>query len=871
MKGTSDFPHAGVSYRLHDLRLLAEEAGIDLASVPFSGRVLLESILRNESRELALTCARRLAVGEEAGIEFAFRPARLLLQDYTGVPALVDLAAMRDHASERAGDPRRINPVVRTDVVIDHSLQADVAGVPDAQERNEREELLRNEERFAFLGWASRSFDRMRVFPPGNGIVHQINLERLASVVTTDESVEAPLLLPDTVIGTDSHTTMVNGLGVLGWGVGGLEAESIMLGVPVTTRVPPIIGVRLSGELSPGVTATDLVLTLTERLRAEGVVGAWIEFTGPALGRLSATDRCTVANMAPEYGAMLAFFPVDAQTLHYLRLTGRAEQEVVRVEAYCRRQGLLWEEGAPSPRFGRLLEFNLGTVEACVAGPSAPHQRVSLGGLRGSFERFAGVEGPAAPGLSDGAIVIAAITSCTNTSNPTSMIAAGLLARRAVERGLRVPAHVKTSLAPGSPAVTRYLREAGLLEPLEALGFHVIGYGCTTCNGGSGPLKSDVAEQLARSGAVVASVLSGNRNFEGRVHVQTRANYLASPALVVALALAGNVRVDLDREPLAFDAERRPVSLRDIWPGSEEVARIVAASVRPDVFTAGARLASFDAARRDDAPLASDVFSWKEASTYIRRPPYLSANSGARTVTDARALVALGDDVSTDQISPVGAISERSPAGRYLSERGVLPTRFNSYGSRRGNHEVMARGTFSSSGLKNLLVPGLRGGDTVHLASGQVMPVFEAAQAYRATGTPLVVLAGRNYGMGSSRDWAAKGPWMLGVRAVIAESFERIHRSNLIAMGILPIEFEPGDRWWDLGLTGHERFSFEDVHSPRARIHVHARGEGTLFEFKGTARIDSEGELALYLHGGMLPYLLHSPAPGSRAHGLETT
>ncbi len=808
----------------------------DLSSVPYCGRVLAESLLRNGDTDKAALLVKRLAAGEDPDLEMEFRPARILVQDYTGIPLLVDLAALRD----RVDQPARVNPALPVDVVVDHSVQTDFAGRPDALSRNESLELSRNGERYAFLKWAERAFDRLRVIPPGQGIVHQVNLERLATVVATEDGES----FPDSVIGTDSHTTMVNGLGVLGWGVGGLEAEALLVGLAHPIKIPPVVGVRLTGAIKPGVGPTDVVLTLTQLLRKENVRGLLVEFTGPGLAQLSAQDRCTIANMAPEYGAMTGFFPVDEETLRYLRETGRPSDEVQRVERYCREQGLL-RTGA-EPRFGRLIEFDLGTVRPSLAGPSRPDQRIDLSDLPDSFAARLDRE----PGSRDGDLAIASITSCTSTSNPQAMLAAGLLARRAVERGLTVPKHVKTSLSPGSLAVTRYLKDTGLLDDLETLGFHIAGYGCMTCNGGSGALHPEIAEAVDRDGLVAAAVLSGNRNFEGRVHPQVRAGYLASPALVVALALVGHVRIDLEAEPLGIGSDGEPVFLRDIWPSSQELAALAEECLKPEVFTVP--IAAPDGWASIPAQ-TGEVFAWDPDSTYIRPPAYVDGKPLTAELRNARVLVALGDDVSTDHISPVGGIPADSPAGRYLTVRGI--PEFNSYGSRRGNHEVMARGTFSNPRLRNRLVGDGDGrGLTLHVPTGDTVPVFEAAQRY--AGTPLIVLAGHNYGMGSSRDWAAKGPWLLGVRAVLAESFERIHRANLCAMGILPLLLPKA--WAALGLTGREEFDLS-LDERTGQVEV------TAGDISFTARAEVHAaEWALLRSGGTLPYLAQRLAEEER-------
>jgi aconitate hydratase len=848
----------------------ATRAGIDLDLVPYSGRVLIEALLRAGDEASAARLARRLVSGRPADLEMNFRPARLLVQDYTGIPLLVDLAAVRDAVVADGGGPELVNPAVPTDVVVDHSIQVDVAGRPDARVRNESLELTRNAERYAFLQWAEQAFDHLRVFPPGAGIVHQINIERLATVVRCEPGPVGPVAYPDTVLGTDSHTTMANGLGILGWGVGGLEAGAVMLGMAHPIAVPRIVGVRLVGAARPGICATDLVLSLTARLRSEDIGGALLEFIGPGAARMSAADRCTIANMAPEYGAMAAFFPVDEETLRYLTNTGRARDHVEFVAAYCRRQRMLHEPGAPEPRYSRLIEFDLGSVEATLAGPSHPHQQVSLDALAASLNEALADAGrrpdrtdnrPHAPGsalgpLRDGDVVIAAITSCTSTSNPRAMLAAGLLAHHAVERGLTVPSHVKTSFAPGSTSVVRYLRDAGWLDALETLGFHVVGFGCTTCNGGSGPLPPDVADSIDRHDLTVCAVLSGNRNFAGRIHPQVKANYLASPALVVALAIKGHLRGDLRREPLGLDRTGAPVHLADIWPDDAELAQAEERCVNPAAFAAAEAAATWPGITAQTGP----IHRWQPESTYLRRPPHpeLGQVYGAEhdAIRGARVLVLLGDSISTDHISPVGPIAAASPAGRHLLAHGVRRGALNTYGSRRGNHEVMVRGTFANPRLRNHLISG-EGADTVHLPTGERLPIFDAASRYRATDTPLIVLAGNGFGMGSSRDWAAKGQRLLGVVAVLAEGFERIHRANLCAMGVLPVRLPRG--WRDLGLTGREEFDIEGLRTMRESglVVVAARPVGGtgLIEFPAQVDVRSDGEWELLRHGGMLPYL----------------
>ncbi|MCS6797855.1 MAG: aconitate hydratase AcnA [Myxococcota bacterium] len=857
-----------------------QRRGLDgVSTLPRSIKVLLENLLRHEDG----VTVRREDVEAVAGwdprarptIEIAFRPARVLLQDFTGVPCMVDLAAMRDRVAALGGRPERIDPLQPVDLVVDHSVQVDAWASPDAFDHNVRLELSRNAERYRFLKWAERAFGNVRIVPPGTGIVHQVNLEYLARVVFTARDGDRTVAFPDSLVGTDSHTTMINALGVLGWGVGGIEAEAAMLGQPVAMLLPEVVGVHLHGTPREGVTATDLVLSLTERLRRHGVVDKFVEFFGPGLGELSLPDRATLANMAPEYGATIGFFPIDAETLAYLRFTGRDEAHVALVEAYARAQGLFCEPGSPEPRFTEVIDFDLGAVEPCLAGPRRPQDRVPLGRVRDGWRteaptivrgRPVGARVPFEHGgermeLADGAVVIAAITSCTNTSNPAVMLAAGLLARRAVERGLRAAPWVKTSLAPGSQVVVDYLREAGLMPALEALGFHLVGFGCTTCIGNSGPLSPAVEQAIREGDLAVVSVLSGNRNFEGRVHPLCRANYLASPPLVVAYALAGRIDVDLTTEPLGTGSDGRPVYLRDLWPTNAEIRDAIRSFVRPEQFVRRyADVSRGPAAwRAVDAP-AGAQFAWDERSTYIRRAPFfddVEAGVPPRPgdIVGARALAVLGDSVTTDHISPAGNIARGSPAARYLEAHGVAPADFNQYGARRGNHEVMVRGTFANIRLRNALVPGVEGGMTRHLPSGEVMTIWEAAERYRAEGVPLLVLAGKEYGTGSSRDWAAKGVRLLGVRAVLAESFERIHRTNLVGLGVLPLEFEPGASVASLGLTGEETFDIRGIAeglSPRKRLEVVVGAR----RFTVTARLDNAKEVEYFEHGGILPYVL---------------
>jgi len=848
---------------------LASAAGsAALERLPFVVRILLENVLRSAGAEAAH--AEALVAWPDRAVEFPFFPSRVVLQDFTGVPVVADLAGMRDAVARMGGDVKRVNPQVRVDLVIDHSVQVDAFGSREAFGHNVALEVQRNTERYQFLRWAQSAFERFHVVPPGSGIVHQVNLEYLATVVGRD----ADLVFPDTLVGTDSHTTMIGGIGVLGWGVGGIEAEAAMLGEPVAMLVPDVVGVRLSGSLAEGATATDLVLSLTELLRAHGVVGRFVEFVGPGLQALTVPDRATVANMSPEYGATEGFFPTDDQTLAYLRGTGRSEAIVDLVERYCKTQGLFHSPGDPEPAYRDLIEFDLGSVEPALAGPRRPQDRVPLRSMKqkvaevlpsyshnGDAPASVHVDGRASE-IGDGSVAIAAITSCTNTSNPSVMLGAGLLARNAIARGLTVPAHVKTSLAPGSPVVIDYLTRAGLLEPLEQLGFFLVGFGCTTCIGNSGPLPDEVAAAIDEHGYAVAAVLSGNRNFEGRIHPQVTMSFLASPPLVVAYALAGDVRHDLVTEPIGADRDGNPVMLADIWPSAEEVATTVASAMSPDFYEKRyAKIFDGDSRWRAIEAPGGDRYAWDAASTYIAEPPFL-LDAGAeppplRAVGGARCLVFVGDSVTTDHISPAGSIAADSPAGRYLVERGVEPESFNSYGSRRGNHEVMIRGTFANIRLRNLLVPGSEGGVTVH--DGEQTSIFDAAERYRAEGVPLVVLAGKEYGSGSSRDWAAKGTALLGVKVVIAESYERIHRSNLVQMGVVPLEFTGGQSAASLGLTGHETFDFAGLDEPAVgrTVAVTARApDGSVVTFEARARLDSPTDVAYFREGGILPAVL---------------
>jgi aconitate hydratase len=868
--------------RFEIFRLDSLQNRFDVARLPFSLKILLENLLRNEGNGSvsaadieALACWDAAA---EPSVEIAFSPARVLLQDFTGVPAVVDLAAMRDAIVALGGDGARIEPLVPAELVIDHSVQVDVFGTRDAFARNAAREFERNAERYAFLRWGQDAFERFAVVPPDTGIVHQVNLEYLARVVfVADRAGELPLAYPDTLVGTDSHTTMVNGLGVLGWGVGGIEAEAAMLGQPTTMLLPQVVGFRLEGALPEGATATDLVLTVTEMLRAKGVVGRFVEFFGPGLAGLPLADRATIGNMSPEFGSTAAIFPIDAETLRYLRFSGRPNEQIELVEAYAREQGLWHDSSTPEPRFSDTLALDLGEVEPSLAGPRRPQDRVPLHAARERFqEALATFVEPSTQGASvalateaidHGAVVIAAITSCTNTSNPSVMVAAGLLARAAVARGLRSKPWVKTSLAPGSRVVTEYLERAGLTEPLEALGFNLVGYGCTTCIGNSGPLPEEVSREVAERDLAVVAVLSGNRNFEGRIQSEVKMNYLASPPLVVAYAIAGTMDIDVVGDPLANDAEGEPVYLRDIWPSTAEIAETVAQAVQSDMFRKSyAEVFDGDENWHSLEVPEGEHYDWRE-STYVRRPPFfdgLAATPSTPTdIVGARVLAVLGDSVTTDHISPAGAIKRDSPAGRYLQEHGIPPAEFNSYGARRGNHEVMVRGTFANIRLRNKLgasgrEPLPEGGFTRHLPDGEVLAIYDAAMRYEQEGVPLVVLGGKDYGAGSSRDWAAKGPLLLGVRAVIAESFERIHRANLVGMGVLPLQFLPGESAASLGLSGEELISIEGVGGllePGERPSLATvTADGASFQTR--VRIDTPMEVEYYRHGGILQYVL---------------
>ncbi len=857
------------------LQKIAKRAGVDVSRLPVTVKIFIEQA----AREIDGTSVTEehlqslLRWPSPAAGEIPFKPARVVMQDLTGVPAVVDLAVMRDAFAGLRGDPRRINPLVPVDLVIDHSVQVDRSGSADAFAYNSTLEFERNRERYEFLKWASEAFANFTVVPPATGIVHQVNLEYLAKVVQTRKSNGRTVAFPDTVLGTDSHTTMINGVGVLGWGVGGIEAEAAMLGQPMYMQMPEVIGVRLTGRLAEGVTATDLVLVVTKMLRKHGVVEKFVEFFGPGLDNLSVADRATISNMCPEYGATAALFPVDDAALRYLRVTGRSEDTVELVEKYCRAQGLFRVAGSPEPGFSSVVELDIATVRPGVAGPKRPQDLLNLAQASGNFSEFvAGYrkDGERKAGLRldrgevelrDGAVVISAITSCTNTSNPAVMVAAGLLARKAVEAGLKMPEYVKTSLAPGSRVVTRYLDLAGLTPYLDQLGYQLVGFGCTTCIGNSGPLDTRVSRCVLDNDLVVAAVLSGNRNFEGRIHPEVRANYLASPPLVIAYGLAGTVEIDLDKDPIGKGTGGRPVYLRDIWPSQEEIRSVVEETVTPKLFREEyGNVYSGNKAWNGIRLDKGDRYRWKADSTYIRQPPFFEGLSkqapAAIPIRGARVLAVFGDSVTTDHISPAGMIPEESPAADWLREHGVGFTDFNTFGARRGNHEVMMRGTFGNIRIKNRMVPGREGGYTRHLPDGEVATIYDAAMAYQKEKVPLVVIAGKDYGMGSSRDWAAKGAILLGVRAVIAESLERIHRSNLIGMGVLPLVFIDGQTPQSLGLTGEEVYEIEPVSRPGQRLTVTAGGK----RFTVLVRIDNGVELDYYRNGGILHALLRGMA-----------
>jgi aconitate hydratase len=876
----------GESFEYFSVPALEQSGFPGVGRLPFSLKILLENLLRREDNAFVRADdIRALAEGVRRDAEISFMPARVLLQDFTGVPCVVDLAAMRDGIVQLGGDPERVNPLQPVELVIDHSVQVDHFGRPEALQLNAELEYHRNRERYVFLRWGQTAFRNFRVVPPATGIVHQVNIEYLARVVCRESKDGKTLAYPDTVFGTDSHTTMVNGLGVVGWGVGGIEAEAAMLGQPSSMLIPQVVGYRLSGALPKGATATDLVLTITEALRKKGVVGAFVEFYGPGLRHLTIADRVTLGNMCPEYGATVAIFPIDEMTLDYLRFTGREATQVALVEAYAKAQGLFRTDETPDAKYSDTLELDLARVEPSLAGPRRPQDRVSLARAKQSFaaalpDLQKAIKKPASAGgtatavaqavevasqLEHGSVVIAAITSCTNTSNPSVMIGAGLVAKKAVERGLTRKPWVKTSLAPGSKVVTDYLVKAGLQTYLDALGFNLVGYGCTTCIGNSGPLPDEIAAEVHERGLVVCSVLSGNRNFEGRIQQDVRANYLASPPLVVAYALTGSLNVDLTSEPLGTGRDGRPVFLKDLWPSEREIQETMLASVTPEMFRRQyGKVFEGDELWRSLPVPTGDRYAWESDSTYVRRPPFLEDLTRdprpLEPIKGARVLALLGDSITTDHISPAGSIKADTPAGKYLVAQGVPPRDFNSYGARRGNHEVMVRGTFANVRLRNQLAPGTEGGWTAYQPGGEVMAIHDASVRYLQTGVPLLVIAGKEYGSGSSRDWAAKGPMLLGVKAVIAESFERIHRSNLVNMGVLPLQFASGDSGASLGLTGTESFDLlgsgpELTHRGAVMVRTR-RADGTQQEFTVLVRIDTPEELMAFRHGGILPYVV---------------
>jgi aconitate hydratase len=871
---------------IYRLDRLSESGFQEVSKLPFTLKIVLENLLRHEDGEAVdktqIEALARWPAGEAEQTEIAFHPARVLLQDFTGVPAVVDLAAMREALRELGGDPQRINPLEPVDLVIDHSVQVDFFGTPEAFQENSRREYERNKERYGFLKWGQRAFKNFRVIPPETGIVHQVNLEYLAPLVFETECSGSKIIYPDTLVGTDSHTTMINGLGVLGWGVGGIEAEAAMLGQPLSLLIPQVVGLKLTGKLAEGTTATDAVLTVTQILRSRGVVGKYVEFFGPGLSSLSLPDRATLSNMCPEYGATVGFFPVDDETLNYLRLTGRDEALVRRVEAYAQAQGIFWTKDTPDPTFTETVELDLSSVEPSLAGPSRPQDRVTLSGAKQAFRESlprlikgkSQGKGEVSVGtgrdsfsIKHGSVVIAAITSCTNTSNPFVMMGAGLLAKKAIEKGLQIKPWVKTSLAPGSRVVMDYLERAGLVSYLEKLKFHLVGYGCTTCIGNSGPLPEPIAEAVKEGGLVAVAVLSGNRNFEGRINPLVQASYLASPPLVVAYALAGSIDHDLYKQALGRDREGNEVYLKDIWPSADEVREAIS-SINAGMYRKQYAhvFEGDDRWKAIQAPEGS-TFAWDPQSTYVKRPTFLTdvpkKPGKIHDIQEARCLALLGDSVTTDHISPAGAIAEDSPAGKYLVEKNIKREDFNSFGSRRGNHEVMLRGTFGNIRLRNQLVPGTEGGWTSHQPSGEVMWIFDASSRYAGENIPLIVMAGKEYGSGSSRDWAAKGTFLLGVKAVIAQSFERIHRSNLVGMGVLPLEFMEGESAESLGLDGTESYTITGVKdhlSPGKRLSVGTKGRTGVKTFETICRIDTPRELDYYRNGGILPYVLRQLA-----------
>ncbi|HEV2687874.1 MAG TPA: aconitate hydratase AcnA [Bryobacteraceae bacterium] len=869
----------GQPYRYYSLEALEKGRIANVGRIPYSIKILIENLLRSEDgKSVKASDVEYVSKWQIGGPvqEVNFRPARILLQDFTGVPCAVDLAAMRDALRDMGADPKLANPLIPADLVIDHSVQVDQFGSKEAFGVNALLEFQRNQERYAFLRWAQKAFQDFRVVPPDTGICHQVNLEYLASVVFTDRRQSPVLAYPDTLVGTDSHTTMINGLGVVGWGVGGIEAEACMLGQPISMLLPEVVGFRLTGRLPAGSTATDLVLTVTQMLRKKGVVGKFVEFFGPGVAALPLADRATIGNMSPEYGATIGFFPIDHQTLDYLRLTNRSPEQIALVEAYAKEQGLFLSADSPEPEYSDTLELDLSTVVPSLAGPKRPQDRIDLPDVRRNFlatltaaPKTAQVNTNGSKStIQDGSVVIAAITSCTNTSNPSVMVAAGLLAKKAVEKGLKTQPWVKSSLAPGSKVVSDYLNDSGLTPYLEKLQFHLVGYGCTTCIGNSGPLPEPIAEAVMKEKLVVAAVLSGNRNFEGRINSLVRANYLASPPLVVAYALAGRVDIDLQNDPLGKDQNGKSVYLHDIWPTPEEVEAVVKRSVRSEMFHKEYNEVFEGDERWNTVKVpAGDLYDWSDHSTYIKKPPYFYSKvdpaTSVRDLSGLRVLALLGDSVTTDHISPAGNIPVDTPAGKFLMEHGVKPGDFNSYGARRGNHEVMVRGTLANIRLRNVMAPGTEGGWTTHVPSGEKMFIYDASVKYQQEGTPLVIIAGKEYGSGSSRDWAAKGTLLLGVRAVIAESFERIHRSNLVGMGVLPVQFLAGQNRETLGLTGFEQYSIEGIREAIAsgkHARVRAVADGAEKTFEVTVRVDTPMEAEYYSHGGILPYVLQQLA-----------
>lgn len=882
----------GTEIGIYRLAALSDQGIGHIEKLPYSIRVLLESVLRNCDQQTVHSDDVKALANWEASapakIEIPFKPARVVLQDFTGVPAVVDLAAMRSAMARLGGDPKKINPLIPVDLVIDHSVQVDQFGSRNALAANVEKEFERNRERYEFLRWGQTAFDNFRVVPPNVGIVHQVNLEFLAKCVFLREDQNGPVAVPDTLVGTDSHTTMINGLGVLGWGVGGIEAEAAMLGQPIYMLLPEVVGFEIVGKPSSGTTATDLVLTATEQLRAAGVVGKFVEFFGEGVANMGLADRATLANMAPEYGATMGFFPIDGETLDYLSRTGRTDEEVQLVEAYTKEQGIFLHSGASTPTFTRTLKLDLATIEPSLAGPKRPQDRIALADMKKAFnDSLSAPVGFKGFGLDEnaiqatatvhdnghttemqhGSVVIAAITSCTNTSNPSVMIAAGLLAKKAAEKGLTVKSYVKTSLAPGSRVVTEYLDKSGLTESLEKLGFHTVGYGCTSCIGNSGPLPEPVSAAITEGNLVASSVLSGNRNFEGRVNPMTKANYLASPPLVVAYALAGTTDIDLVTEPIGKGEHGEDVYLKDIWPTQQEIAQVIEATMSADMFSSQYSNAFDSNPTWNEIEVGEgDLYQWTDTSTYIQEPPFLvdltREKQSIQPIAKARCLALLGDSVTTDHISPAGAIAKDSPAGKYLQEKNVEPRSFNSYGSRRGNDRVMHRGTFANIRIRNQMAPGTEGGWTRHIPSGDQMTIYDAAVRYQEESVPLVVLAGKEYGTGSSRDWAAKGTMLLGAKAVIAASYERIHRSNLVGMGILPLEFADGKNWEAYGLDGTETYDIPDLSDnlqPRSQLTVIAtRANGEKIEFETDVRIDTPVEMDYYRNGGILQTVLRN-------------